>query len=650
MADQPEIHSDLGLKTVAKGVEVTYSLEKYGVSVFPDGKHASTLLWRWMITYHHADDDGRDPKVWTKKSDDRGRSTQNLLFTRRWDTVGRHLVQCVGKERGASEYSAFVQFEQQVEELEAILDSQMSEAKRAKAPNPRIALKTLKKWYRLLKSLGRKQSANMNDAARTAHDKRLAALKSYGEKLEALLDRCGDHIIPFHAVYLAKESMQDTNLCVFLTTPKGRGDTHAMIVDWTNLDEPRLHGEYEGKIDGSTANGFDNAIRAWETDNRYWPVGITYDIAKTMVTKHGTIKTDGKDFTEELTDFLRKIAIGAAFLSLVLFPISSVLAGAMIVTSMVAGATGSVLSIHHRHAHGEGDIFDDAIDVLDIVANALGVGYRAGKAIVWRTGSTLRVRVGKQVVEAMFIGEELADGFNGVLLGTQFVGRYNEIVDAKHLSPEERASAMLDLFRDAAGAAALHGLNNKIASSIEKGDWKKLLQGSDVPEDFTEAPAFPSHTTEGKRQVEVVHRQKRQEPGGVEQPKPTDEQRPAFSKVKKLGLGKKSRRQPEINYIRWSKEQGFSTYGDLSGRGSFSVQIDQAMTTADEIHFNIDGVDVSRASGTLNDFGEPPNGNYTNYELYLLSTRKDFAVKVTWWEGKVAKDKGWWPAELNDPR
>lgn len=111
------------------------------------------------------------------------------------------------------------------------------------------------------------------------------------------------------------------------------------------------------------------------------------------------------------------------------------------------------------------------------------------------------------------------------------------------------------------------------------------------------------------------------------------------SKGKKLGLGLKN---SETDYISWSKQKGYKTYGELSGKGPFSKQIDGAMNAADEIHFNLKGVDTKKASGTLNEYGEPLTGNYTNYELYLIKTK--YRDKVVWHDADGNKmPKGWMP-------
>jgi RHS repeat-associated protein len=114
------------------------------------------------------------------------------------------------------------------------------------------------------------------------------------------------------------------------------------------------------------------------------------------------------------------------------------------------------------------------------------------------------------------------------------------------------------------------------------------------------------------------------------------------SKVR-LGIGLKSKRK-ELDYQKWAHEKGFKTYAELSGRGSFSEQIEQAMGAADEIHINMAGIDVERANDKLNEYGEPAGG-YTNYELHLIKTKyKDKAV----WHDAAGNEmpKGWMPDEF----
>lgn len=533
---EPKIQSVFGKKTVAKGVKVDYELVGADKSAFNDGSIASTYAWNWFITYHYLDDDGIDSEFWHKKTDDGGHSIENsLLFTRKWDKVGRHLVQCAAKVRGEKKFAGYASFDQQVAELDAILYRQMEEAKKKNLPNPHAELTLMWKWLYILTELHKQQSGQMTADANERHYKRVNELERNANKLKALLAKCSDEIWPFRAVYLAKDSMEDMPLRVFVTQPRGKTD-RLMIVDWTNLDEPKLHGTYEGKFPewkgrrtaGLIHEAFKEAIDTWKDDNRYWPGGIRYEFYRRIGTTDevevtGMIKTGDTTWKEDLAGVLKKIAMGAAIIGLVLTGVGSTLAGAMIVTSMVAGATASVLSIHHRHSRGEGSFVDDAVDVLDIVANVLGVGYRAGKAVAgagkgavaWQAGRTLRLKLSDKVLDAMFIGEVWADGFQGLLLGVDFTKKYFEIRDAKNMTPEERASAMLALFGQAAAAGALHGLNNKVVSSIEKAKWNKLMERTDAPDNLVDPPAFKGDTKEGKKTVTVVNKQKRQDPVGV---------------------------------------------------------------------------------------------------------------------------------------
>ena len=110
----------------------------------------------------------------------------------------------------------------------------------------------------------------------------------------------------------------------------------------------------------------------------------------------------------------------------------------------------------------------------------------------------------------------------------------------------------------------------------------------------------------------------------------------------KLGLGLKSQRKG-LDYIEWSKKNGFKTYGQLSGGGSFPKQIREAMDAADEVHFNLEGVDVSRASSRLNEYGDPFTGNYTNYELALIRDNVEYRDKTTWYKDGKPLPEGFNP-------
>jgi hypothetical protein len=535
------ISSVFGHKTVARGVKVEYTLNHFTIAAH-EGGNSAALAWNWFITYHYLDDDGIESSTWSKLKDDAGNSIRNsTVFVRKWDKVGRHLVQCVGRNRGTRELveGQYAQFPQQVEELGAILESQMADARKRKLPNPHAELTAMWKWLYNLRELGKQQAAHLSPSVRADHARRIADLERQAERLKALLEKCSETIWPFHAVYLAKESMEDTPLRVFLTQPRGRTD-RVMIVDWTNLDEPKLHGTYEGKFPEWKGRrgaqlieaGFKAAVEKWQEDNRYWPGGIRYEFKRSVAdgeaaSVRGMITTGDTTWKEDLAGVLQKIAMGAAVIGLVLTGVGSVYAGAMIVTSMVAGSTASVLSIHHRHSKGQSGFLDDAIDVLDIVANCFGVGYRAGKAlqraaggaasgtVAWKMGRTLRLKLSDKVLDAMFIGEVWADGFAGILLGVQFAKRYADLMKASAMSPEDRANALLALFAEAAAQGALHGVNNKVTSSAESANWRNLADPNLPHDTLVDAPAFRGHTDDGQQQVTVNNKQQRHPPAGA---------------------------------------------------------------------------------------------------------------------------------------
>jgi len=219
------------------------------------------------------------------------------------------LVQCIAKRRQRDEYVEYVPFEQQVETMDAILERQMEEAKKEKAPHPYTELIVLQKWYSILEELGNKYDSKMSDAVKAAHNQRLSELRRYREQLESLQIQKYDFVLPFYTTYLATESMEDMDLRVFFAHEPKKNVW--MIVDWTNLDEKRLHGEYkaifEGMDDASIDKHFEKALRQWELGNRYWPGGIKYDFKWGSFSKSGRISTDGKNFVEKLAEFLQNL-------------------------------------------------------------------------------------------------------------------------------------------------------------------------------------------------------------------------------------------------------------------------------------------------------------------------------------------------------
>ena len=104
-----------------------------------------------------------------------------------------------------------------------------------------------------------------------------------------------------------------------------------------------------------------------------------------------------------------------------------------------------------------------------------------------------------------------------------------------------------------------------------------------------------------------------------------------------LGLGPS---QGRIGFQKWSHQHGFSTWAELSGRGSFKKQVHEAMERADEIHFNLQDVDLRRANTMLGEYDEPLHG-FTNYELGVLTEK--YMDKAVWWKGDVKMPDGFNP-------
>jgi len=87
--------------------------------------------------------------------------------------------------------------------------------------------------------------------------------------------------------------------------------------------------------------------------------------------------------------------------------------------------------------------------------------------------------------------------------------------------------------------------------------------------------------------------------------------------------------------LRKFKEYGGKGYGNFKSEYEyFSGQIDDAMTQAEKIRFNLEKIDLSKinkSSGKLNSFKEPVNG-HTNYELYQIMTNKAYFNKTIFYK------------------
>ncbi len=77
---------------------------------------------------------------------------------------------------------------------------------------------------------------------------------------------------------------------------------------------------------------------------------------------------------------------------------------------------------------------------------------------------------------------------------------------------------------------------------------------------------------------------------------------------------------------------GGKTFGQFaSAARTFPGQIRDALTQATRVRVNLSGIDLSRISGALNEFGEPAAG-YTNYELWLIKNTPEFLSKTSFYK------------------
>jgi RHS repeat-associated protein len=79
----------------------------------------------------------------------------------------------------------------------------------------------------------------------------------------------------------------------------------------------------------------------------------------------------------------------------------------------------------------------------------------------------------------------------------------------------------------------------------------------------------------------------------------------------------------------WAQKLGGKTFAEFETIGkNFVTQIRQAMQKATTIRFNLNGVDVTKANGLINEYGEPLRNNYTNFELFIIKNTPEFLNKT----------------------
>lgn len=573
--------------------------------------------------------------------------------------------------RNGTQVTAVEPVRQRVEYVEVALDHEITAAVKEGLPNPwliRAATLKLAKTLRLVAQ----QAPPPNAAAFEEHHRKLRQFDTLASKLGELFGPYSYHVIhKLNAVYIEKQSQDTKRLRVSLVKTGDKGGTSTWaLIDWTDPNDERLSSTHVAS-GPSDAVAIQRAIDDWNAKSKYPPGHIRYlipqEISKGIDERLDGFEVGERGFWGTIADFLGIIATAAALIATValfMFPVpGSQLVSAALWTSVFASSAAAVINITTQDRSWKEDVLDGLTIIGNLFTAVGAVGTR-----LWARGRTIIVRDrGGKVARYALIGQITADSINAVATSVELIQDFDKIMSDPNLSPSERIQRLLQMFgRGAVQAVSISGTKADLknltlpdGSGIRAIDRLESLKDPNAPPLDLTLPSRVAGTTEkpggSTTHTQNDHRRPKSHPPAPTSPKsgsawhnqpggvaPNDG-------VRRLGLGLTSAKK-SVNYKQWSNRRGISTYNDLSGGGTFSHQIEEAMSTASEIHFNLEGVNTSKPSDALTEYGNPHSGRFTDYELWKLSTERHHAVKVKWWHGESPHPDGYWPPGLDDPR
>jgi len=370
-----------------------------------------------------------------------------------WDFPGNHKVVCriqFHPAGGTPEPPEYLEYQQTVLAQKDVADSALARAQPGADPEQQRKVITT---YRdtLVNASRQPGSGALDPKAQEGLDKYLGAL---GDRLKST-DR--KERFPIKAVHVAAENAHVSQLSVFVAKLEEQGGSQTWaIVDVTNPADRRLTGEHHGS--GATAEAaIQAAIDAWNSGNRYAPGLIELEVPRAaggqVITRR--FQTTGMSFWDSISEFFSRVGMVAGIATLAAAVITTIapdptiskIAAAALWTSIVAGTTASVINIAQRHAEGFTDYTADALDALNIAGNVLaGTWVRGAKVLLGSAG-------GSKIAQGILIGQFTTTAAQGVILGSQYAGEYEQIM--KEPDPKKRTDQLVALISSASLSGAL---------------------------------------------------------------------------------------------------------------------------------------------------------------------------------------------------
>jgi hypothetical protein len=370
-----------------------------------------------------------------------------------WNFPGNHKVVCrvqFHPAGGTPEPPEYLEYQQTVLAQKDVADSALAKAQPGADPEQQRKVITT---YRdtLVHASKQPGSGALDPKAQEGLDKYLGAL---GDRLKSTDKK---ERFPIKAVHVAAENAQVSQLSVFVAKLEEQGGSQTWaIVDVTNPADRRLTGEHHGS--GATAEAaIQAAIDAWNSGNRYAPGLIELEVPKAAggqaITRR--FQTTGMSFWDSISEFFSRVGMVAGIATLAAAVITTIapdptiskIAAAALWTSIVAGTTASVINIAQRHAEGFTDYTADALDALNIAGNVLaGTWVRGAKVLLGSAG-------GSKIAQGILIGQFTTTAAQGVILGSQYAGEYEQIM--KEPDPKKRTDQLVALISSASLSGAL---------------------------------------------------------------------------------------------------------------------------------------------------------------------------------------------------
>ncbi len=566
---QYEITAQPELRTVTVGAKITYSLHQKFATI-PNND------WYTWGYYNDNDDVTENGHGHYWKQVDVGDEAD--WKDHEWTKVGHFTVVCrvwyasEGKEE-------FLFYHQWVEDTDVALARDLLKSRKEGLADPFKVLTHLYSYLKVLKQVAAKFPPTTAEQ-KADYEKTVKSYEDFRDKLAERLDKSwASKRYPINAVHIEAASQTHSKLNVFVACLSVTDGVQTWtLVDWTNPTRRDKTTELEAT--GATAEeAIRNLMSKWDSNgNRYYDGKISWEVAADVCGKplSGDFTTNGRTTWDTVAAFFEWIAMGSAVVAAVATAIvpGTQVVSAAIWTSIFSSTAAAAINIGQRHEEGFGSARADAFDVLTIVGNCV-----AGAGI-WARGATVVANNAEgKAIRYILIGQVATDSVQGVLIAEDHFEKYNEIMNDKTLSPQERTDRLMELFRSLAIAgtmtyisikgtkADLENLNKgpkHLAGEEFKSPAQKLEDLKDPKKvlDTTKPPVTEGHTDEGKQKTTVHDEQKRahNEPeehaGGIARrgrPKTTFPEPPP---AKQRGM----RESDDLKFSEKAKEKGVTIF------------------------------------------------------------------------------------------